>query len=394
MTELTRRKFLISGLAVGAAGAAGAAASQHRQLSRLVGGSHHRSPPAGPLVLLTLYGGNDGLNTVIPAQDSRYLSGRGPLGYQPNEVLPLADGLSLHPSLKGFKGLWDARQLGIVRGVGYPQPNRSHFRSMDIWQSASPSTPSGDGWLGRWLDRTGADPMRALAIGPTVPLALVGQRSFGGAVPVGGVHLPSGDLSSLTRADATDGPLEAAVAASGADLLRVAATVGPVASQLPARSADPLGAQLDLIASCIRAGLPPKVYAASLGSFDTHANEKATHARLLGALDAAVTGFVRSMAGHPRGQGVVVLMYSEFGRRVAANASGGTDHGTAAPVFVAGPSVKGGFYGEEPSLADLDQGDLKFTTDFRQVYATVLDHVLGIDPADVLGGRFAPVAFL
>jgi len=155
-----------------------------------------------------------------------------------------------------------------------------------------------------------------------------------------------------------------------------------------------LGAQLDLVARSIRAGVPTRVYSVSLTGFDTHADEKGTHAALLGQLDGAVTGFLGGLQGVAAADHVVVMTYSEFGRRVDANGSGGTDHGTAAPLFVAGPGVKGGFYGEEPSLGDLDDGDLKFTTDFRSVYATALDHLLGIDPKDVLGRPFADLGFL
>ncbi|HEX9530631.1 MAG TPA: hypothetical protein VF954_05800, partial [Acidimicrobiales bacterium] len=187
-TGLTRRRFLAGGLAAGAVGAAGAVVARHLAAPAP---AHHRGlSGAGTLVLVTLYGGNDGLNTVIPYEDGSYLGGRAQLGYQPNEVLPLADGLGLHPNLKGLKGLWEARQLAIVRGVGYPNPNRSHFRSMDIWQSAAPDRAVGSGWLGRWLDTTSRDPLLGLAVGPTLPLALTGDKVLGGAVPVGNLRLP------------------------------------------------------------------------------------------------------------------------------------------------------------------------------------------------------------
>src|SRR6266851_194842 len=386
-TGLTRRRFLAGGLAAGAVGAAGAVVARHLAAPAP---AHHRGlSGAGTLVLVTLYGGNDGLNTVIPYEDGSYLGGRAQLGYQPNEVLPLADGLGLHPNLKGLKGLWEARQLAIVRGVGYPNPNRSHFRSMDIWQSAAPDRAVGSGWLGRWLDTTSRDPLLGLAVGPTLPLALTGDKVLGGAVPVGNLRLPGTTAlqqgyASLERPGPLGTPLMAQVAASGADLLRIQHTLSDALAHVPANEGgattnlegtsgpNSLGTQLDLVSRSIRAGVPTRAYAASLGGFDTHANEKATHARLMAEIDTALTGFLASLGGAARGQGVVVLVHSEFGRRVAANASGGTDHGTAAPVLALGPSVKGGFYGEEPSLTGLDQGDLKYTTDFRSVYATVL----------------------
>ena len=406
---ITRRRLLTGGLAAGVAGAAGLAVARHPWAA-----AHARQGAfpdgRGTLVLLTLYGGNDGLNTVVPYQDGRCLGGRAALGLRPEEVLPIGDGLALHPSLKGLKQLWDRHQLAIVRGVGYPNPNRSHFRSMDIWQSAMPDRDVPTGWLGRWLDATGTDPMRALSVGPNLPRLLTGERASGAAVPFGSIRLPgspalASSFADLQRPFPGEPPLEARVAQSGADLLRVQAALGealahqPPASSTPtggapaAEGANPLSRQLDLVARSVKAGLPTRVYAVSLGGFDTHADEKQTHARLMAQLDQALTDFTGMLKGDPRGDGVVTVVYSEFGRRVAANASGGTDHGTAAAVFVVGQRVTGGFYGEEPSLADLDQGDLKFTTDFRSVYATVLERVLGVEAKVGLGSRFAPLDF-
>jgi uncharacterized protein (DUF1501 family) len=426
---LSRRQFLSGGLA---AGAAGAAALYLSRSNLFRGGGPHPAPVApnlgnGVLVLVTLYGGNDGLNTVIPYEDGAYLGGRAQLGYQPQEVIPLAEGLGLHPDLKGLKAVWDAKHLAIVRGVGYPNPNRSHFRSMDIWQSASPDKEVRSGWLGRWLDKTGTDPLHGLAVGPTLPLALTGEKVLGGAVPVGNLQLPGGPrlepiYAALETPTGGQSALAAQIARSGADLLHIKQTLADALDQVPAGGTQPgtnleggqpaapagaagaapkraaganaLATQLDLVSRTIRAGVPTRAYAVSLGGFDTHANEKDTHARLMGQLDTALTGFLDSLHGDRQGDGTVVLVHSEFGRRVAANASGGTDHGTAAPVLVLGPGVKGGFYGDEPSLTDLDRGDLKFTTDFRSVYATVLGHVLGFDPADSLGQTFPTLAFL
>jgi uncharacterized protein (DUF1501 family) len=435
--NLTRRKFLVGGAAAGLAGAGALAVAQH-PWTRLVGPS---SRPAGLdtgkgiLVLVTLYGGNDGLNTVIPYTDSRYLSSRSTLGYQPAEVLPLADGLGLHPNLKGLKGLWDAKQLAIVRGVGYPQPVRSHFRSMDIWQSGVPDSPVVTGWLGRWLDATGTDPMRALSVGNTLPRLLTGAKQAGTAVTGGGIKLPGGPrigsaVAALDIPGSDRATLAARVASSGSDLLKVqhaladllggsaspAGAGGPHLETAPPSTpgtstppvtkggakrgpapaagggagggagANPLTAELDVVARLIKAGAPTKVYQVSMGGFDNHAQEKDVHARLMGDLDASISGFFGALKGDPRAGGVVVMTYSEFGRRVAQNASGGTDHGTAAPLFIAGPAVKGGkFFGDEPSLTVLDQGDLRYTTDFRSVYSSVLAKVLGVDPTVALG---------
>src|ERR1700722_6600364 len=183
--EVSRRRFLIGAAGVAAVGVAGttALALTHKSWGHLVSLAPAHSPGAGRgiLVMVTLYGGNDGLNTVIPYQDGAYLQGRPTLGYQPNQVLPLTDGLGLHPNLKGMKALWDAKQLAVVRGVGYPNPVLSHFRGMDIWQTGSPDTPIATGVLGRWLDATGTDPMRAISVGSTLPVLLTGERSSGSA---------------------------------------------------------------------------------------------------------------------------------------------------------------------------------------------------------------------
>jgi uncharacterized protein (DUF1501 family) len=411
--HLTRRQFVAGGGAAGVAGAAGLAVARHPWARPANSRSQTSAATAGTgtLVLVTLYGGNDGLNTVIPYTDARYLGGRPTLGFQPDQVLPLADGLGLHPDLKGLKALWDAKQLAIVRGVGYPNPVRSHFRSMDIWQSGSPDQAVDTGWLGRWLDATGTDPMRALSIGSTLPRLLAGEKQAGAAIAGGSAAIPGVARMGLALAS-LDGPgrdrtgLAARVASSGADLLKVQHTLadllggspGSAAAAAPARppgqAQGQLAAQLDVVAKLINAGSPTKVYQVAMTGFDNHAQEKDTHTRLMGQLDQGISGFFRAL--HPgAGHGVSLMTYSEFGRRVAQNASGGTDHGTAAPLFVAGPRVRGGqFYGDQPSLAALDQGDLHYTTDFRSVYATVLAKVVGVDPKVALGRSFPPLAFL
>jgi len=417
---LSRREFLLGGLGAGAAGAAGLLLSRNTSSPRSaamagapgVAGVGGPSGKDGILVLLTLYGGNDGLNTLIPYEDGGYLGGRRNLGYQPQEVLALSDGLALHPNLKGLKSLWDAKRLAIVRGVGYPNPNRSHFRSMDIWQSAAPDDSVATGWIGRWLDGTGTDPLRALSVGGSLPRIFGGEKAAGAAVPVGELTIPGGaavhnGFQALTVATPGSSPLAARVSQSGADLLTVDHAIADMVAGQPADeaagstaplegagAANALTGQLNLVARLVKAGSPTRVYSVSLGGFDTHANEKETHARLMGDLDEAVSGFFKNLAGSPQEGRVVLAAYSEFGRRVAANGSNGTDHGTAAPMFVAGAGVKGGFYGDEPSLTDLDAGDLKFTTDFRSVYATLLQDVIGIDAKASLGKAFTPVPFL
>jgi len=387
---ISRRRFLIaSGVTGGAALVAGSAAVTWSQL--------HESAASAPLaagdpvlVVLTLYGGNDGLNTVIPYTDSAYHGTRPELAYAPGEVLHLDDKLGLNPAMKGFATLWQSKQLAIVRGVGYPKPDHSHFRSMDIWQTASPAAPVKTGWIGRWLDATGDDPVRAVNLGSVLPPLAVGAKTTAAALNVGkATPLPAqvtAALAGLGKDDPSDGATDAMVCAAFRAERKVAATFDKVLSgrQAAGSGSDDLTAQLDVVAKCVKAGVPTKVYAVSLDGFDTHAGEKATQQALLGDLDSALSGFLADMAKDARGRGVTVLVYSEFGRRVTANASQGTDHGTAGPVFLAGVPVKGGFYGDQPSLTDLDNGDLKSNVDFRAVYGELVHKVLGGDPHQVL----------
>ena len=366
----------------------------------------------GILVTVALYGGNDGLNTVIPLDAGPYLQGRGALAYQASEAIALGDGLGLHPALTGLKGLWDSKQLAIVRGVGYPEPSRSHFRSNDIWNSAQPKGYADTGWLGRWYDTVGTDPLGMVAIASSVPRSMVGAKTSAVVVPLGNVtsSVPA-DLAKATvvmsQSDDTLGPVAAMVRTNSLNLGRVNEVFGPLLAGQAAtsittslepgaapRTANELDLQLNVVARLIKAGAPTRAYSVGLGGFDTHANEKANHARLMGILDKALSGFANLMAQDPLGRTVTVLVTSEFGRRVAANGSGGTDHGTAAPVFVLGPSVKGGFYGDQPPLTNLDQGDLRFTIDFRAVYTTLLGAVLGADPKVSVDGTFPPLGFL
>ncbi len=349
--------------------------------------------PAGTpiLVVLTLYGGNDGLNTLVPFADPAYHSARPGLALAPDTVLRLDDDFGLNPGLAHVATEFGAGRVAIVQGVGYPGADRSHFRSMDVWQTASPATPATSGWLGRWLDASGGDPLLALGIDEVLPPLLVGERSVAAALspttrpvrPVVGRTL----AALASNAPRSGGPAEteatAAVRASYAAYGRLASLAAGVENGDPVPT-DRLAAQLRVVARCIRAGAPTRVYAASLAGFDTHAGELATQRSLLTRVDGALAGFRTALAGHERARDVVVLAYSEFGRRVAANASDGTDHGTAGPVFLLGDRVRGGLHGERPSLTGLDRGDLRTTTDFRSVYAAVLARVLDTDPERVL----------
>ncbi|WP_433083048.1 DUF1501 domain-containing protein [Dactylosporangium sp. CA-052675] len=399
MDALTRRKFLIaSGVTGGAALVAGGAWTLRDIFD--TAGWDDRPGDAKTLVLVTLYGGNDGLANVIPYADKAYAPARHELAYKPEEVLKLDDTLGLNPGLAGLKRMFDAKKLAIVRGVGYPKPDHSHFRSMDIWQTAQPDRPGNTGWLGRWLDAFGGDPRHAVSFEPVLPPLLAGATTAGAAVPVSGLTLPSGVkpevLTAFGKTSDGEPPLQARAARAFADLVEVDALIHSVddhdgdgeasaSTGTGTGGRSDLKTQLGLVARCVEANVATRVFSVSLGGFDLHAEERNSQEILLKILDEALTTFADRMAKTEAGRKVVVAVYSEFGRRVAANGSDGTDHGTASNMFILGSPVKGGLYGEQPSLADLDNGDLKFTTDFRKVYATLLRDVLDADPERILG---------
>lgn len=412
MDTVTRRRFLAaSGVVAAGALVAGATSRSWLELVHAAA-TNPRPPGARVLVLVTLYGGNDSLSMLVPYADPAYRSARPDLAYSAGEVLPLDGEFGLNAKMPGLAALWRRKQLAIVRGVGYPKPDHSHFRSMDIWQTASPTAPASTGWLGRWLDATGRDPLRAVSLGPVLPPLMAGANTAGAALPLGRLALPGGPLgqglAQLARAQLGEPVLQAEAATATDDLLTVVRRLGPAVDGAGHGSPSPgpanapraatggnaLADQLAVVAACVKAGAPTRAYSVSLGGFDTHADEKGTQADLLGQLDAALAGFLTDVAGSPAGRDVVVAVYSEFGRRVAANASQGTDHGTAGVVLVAGTPVKGGYYGEQPSLTQLVQGNLQVSTDFRAIYAELLTKVLGTDPGKVLQGAPAELGFL
>jgi uncharacterized protein (DUF1501 family) len=355
------------------------------------------------LIMVTLYGGNDGLNTVVPYTDPIYFSSRPDISYTPEKVLKLDEQLGLNPAMTGIKSLWDQKKVAIVRGVGYPKPNHSHFTSMAIWQSGAPISRLNSGWLGRWVESQEVDPMLAISLGSVLPPLLAGEKRSGSALPLGGLVIPTGtfakDCQKLAKVASTDNKLMAAAATSMRTLFSVSNTVtpvlkmpAPVSDELPtvnggnAGGDSNLAQQLDVVAKLIAAGSPTRVWSVSLGGFDTHANEANAQAALLGTVSAALSRFTSQMKNTPRGKDIVMMVYSEFGRRVKGNGSQGTDHGTAGPVFLIGDSVKGGFYGDQPSLSKLVNGDLAVTTDFRDIYSAVLEDVLKTPGEKILTG--------
>jgi uncharacterized protein (DUF1501 family) len=393
---LTRRGFLRASGVVGATALlAGSAGCSWQDVRRAAS----QSPlPAGTpvLVLVTMYGGNDWLNTVIPVDDPAYHDARPGMSYTHDQVLTLDKVSGLNPGLKNMASLWSDQKLAIMRGVGYPNPDRSHFRSMDIWQTGSPSAPLTTGWLGRWLDQVkDTEPLLGLNIGPVLPVLAVGaQRTFSAL----SVKEPAAEplaqvMAALSTSDSSDTTAQRIVASSYAAVGRVREDVVTHMNEvsLPDEITDDgsLKSQLLTVAACIKLGAPTRCYTVSMGGFDTHAGEKATQQQLLTMFDTAITEFRTAMADSPRAGDVVLVAYSEFGRRVKANASEGTDHGTAGDVLIVSDRVKPGFHGDQPSLTDLDQGDLKASQDFRSLYAELLTSVLGADPGPVVGSGVA-----
>jgi uncharacterized protein (DUF1501 family) len=374
-------------------------------LDEIAAAASSRPLPLGTpiLIMVTLYGGNDGLNTVIPYNDSIYYSSRPDISYAADKVLKLDEQLGLNPAMTGIKSMWDQKKVAIVRGVGYPRPDHSHFTSMAIWQSGAPVSRLNSGWLGRWVESQDLDPMLAISLGSVLPPLLAGEKRSGSVLPLGGLVIPTGnfgkDCQKLSQVVSTDNKLMAAAATSMRDLFTVSSTVTPILKQ-PAPVADDLptanggnaggdsnlSQQLDVVAKLIAAGSPTRVWSVSLGGFDTHANEANAQAALLGTVSSALTRFASQMKNTSRGKDIVTMVYSEFGRRVKGNASQGTDHGTAGPVFLIGDRVKGGFYGDQPSLSKLVGGDLAVTTDFRDIYAAVLEDLLTTPTEKVLAG--------
>ena len=363
------------------------------------------------LVVLQLTGGNDGLNTVIPFADDAYHRARPKIGVR-QSAFKLDDRFALHPALGVLKNVFDQGHLAVVQGCGYPKPNRSHFRSMEIWHTCNPESSQPTGWLGHYLDhaaRGGGQPVSPLNIGTELPQALVGN---GTPVPsierLEDFRLKSGGKSKqgvLEREIVMEMNKPADAQSPAQQFLARQATNAIIATAKIQRMSQPgagqyfyggdaLGRQLQLIANLIAANSGTRLFYLQYGNFDTHAGQAEMHPRLFAPLAQALYAFHEDLKQKGVIDKVALMCFSEFGRRVAENSSAGTDHGAAAPMFVMGGKVKGGLHGATPSLTDLDDGDLKYTTDFRRVYATLLDKWLNADSAKVLGGKYEPVGFV
>ena len=365
------------------------------------------------VVVLQLSGGNDALNTVIPYANGLYYDQRPYLGIPQEKALPLDGELALNPAMRPIKALWDDGQVAVINGVGYPNPNRSHFRSMDVWHTAQPADIAPEGWLGqavRELDPKSENVVTGVNFGrglpramyaKDVPVASVGNLETYGLMPdikdeaaralaleaFSQIYGGSGKdtISQFISQVGMD-------ALKGADILRTA----PAAYKSSVEYADtPIAQNMKNIAQVMFADVGTRVFYTQHGSFDTHANELSSHAKLWGDVSNAVADFMDDLREHGRDKDTLILMFSEFGRRINDNGAG-TDHGSGGVAFAIGGDVNGGFYGEFPSLRPEDQleGDMRFTNDFRITYSTILERWLGVDPVPITNGGFERFDFI
>jgi uncharacterized protein (DUF1501 family) len=368
------------------------------------------------LVVVQLAGGYDGLNVVVPYRDAAYRSLRPSLGIDEAQLLPLDDTFAFHPSLSALKGLFDTGKLAIVHGAGYPDPNFSHFKAQDIWQTGALDGNAPTGWLGRYFDELAdpdGHPLAGMSVGRSLPTAFNAATATIPAVesvetfalqPAAGDSAPDLRKTSLLKLydayrpagtsyaallDTTiDSAYQASTELSAADASYKAAATYPDSG---------LASGLQLLAELIDSGKdasPLRVGHVTLGGFDTHTGEEARLAPLLTRVSEALAAFQQDLEAHGHADDVVTLVWSEFGRRPQENAQTGTDHGSALPLFIMGSRVKGGFHGEPPSLTSLDDGNLKFTTDFRSVYSTLLEKWLQAPSKDILGDSFPQLDLL
>jgi len=365
-------------------------------------------PPGNKvLVIVQLSGGNDGLNTIIPYRNDIYYKERPALGIRRDKALSLTDELGIHPSLAGLKALYDEGSLAVLNNVGYPNPDRSHFRSMDIWHTASQSSDYWtNGWIGRYLDAQckGCDkPTQALEIDDTLSLALKGEVSKGLALTdptrlFGTSNNPFfKDLLRQHAHEEEHANVDYLYKTMG-ETISSAAYIQQQIKTYQSKEAYPnteLGRNMRTIANLIMSDINTKVYYVSHGSFDTHINQQAQQERLFQQLSDALTVFTGDLKKNNRFEDVVVMTFSEFGRRVSQNASGGTDHGTANNMFLIGGGLKEkGVLNEGPDLLHLKDGDLQYKVDFKSVYATLLGNWLGADDTAILKAKYEHLNFV
>jgi len=379
------------------------------------------------LVVLQLAGGNDGLNTLVPWNNDFYYKARPRLALPGSSLLRVNDELAFHSALTGMQALFEEGKLAIIQGVGYPNPNRSHFRSMEIWQTASDADRSESlGWIGRYFDHqcAGEDVTVGVHVGSTPPQAFAARMPKGITVPAGGAMGRRGPARGREGLMQVRDDAEMALDGGSIDMFggggqpahgfahpldflertqldaQVSSEqIGSILRGAPADTAYPgsrLGSDLQTVGRLIGGGMTTRIYYVSQGGYDTHANQAGAHDRLLRELGDALHAFAQDMERQGNFERVVIMTFSEFGRRVQENANGGTDHGAAAPVFITGGAVKGGLYEKMPSLnpADLWRGDVQHAVDFRSIYATLLERHLASPSQPVLGRPFDLLDFI
>ena len=359
------------------------------------------------LVIVQLSGGNDGLNTIVPYRNDIYYKSRPLIGIKRESALSLTDDVGLNPAMKGMKQLYDEGHVSIINGVGYPHPDRSHFRSMDIWQSGSTAAELvTSGWVGRWLDNapsaSNANNALALEVDDTLSLAMKGtERKAIAARDINQFHNAAAN-SYFKKLASHDEEHDRQLAGylyktlrettSAADYIYDQSKVYATTQTYPDTQ---IGKRMKTIGSLIVSGAETQVYYVSHGSFDTHVNQNDRQNKLFEQLDASLTALTNDLKKNGRFDDVLIMTFSEFGRRIAQNASNGTDHGTASSMlFIGGGLKKAGLYNDIPSLEDLDDGDLKYKVDFKQVYATVLDNWLQTDSQKVLDKKYERLSFI
>ncbi len=360
------------------------------------------------LVVIQLSGGNDGLNTIVPYENDLYYNARPTIAIKKNETLKLNSELGLHPAMQGFKNLFDNGQLSMLNNVGYPEPDRSHFRSMDIWQTASHSNEyKSSGWLGRYLDTQCVQcehPTQILEIDDTLSLALKGERLNGLAFK-DAKRLYATTTSSFihqlaqqhhadehTHDNASYLYKTLVETVSSAEYIYKTSKIYQSSAVYPNHE---FGKSMKMISELIVSGVQTNVFYVSLGTFDTHYNQLKRQEELLKQLAETVEIFMKEMKQNGKANDVLLMTFSEFGRRVQENASGGTDHGTANQIFLIGNQLKKqGFYNEAPNLSDLEDGDLKYKIDFKNVYATILRNWLNANDEIILGKQYSTLNFI
>jgi len=412
--KVNRRKFLKSGI-----GMAGLCLgwSHLQAIAAYAANFEPRKPGSSKiLVVVEMSGGNDGVNTLIPYSSGAYYKARPSLAIKQDVVLHLNDEIGLHPSMTGMHELFKNGKLAVIAGAGYPNPNRSHFRSIEIWQTAQPERIIDTGWLGRYLDQCGEGKTTnsklfpAINVDPTLPKTLSADRTVIPSVSdvnqfrfLTDSHYEQDrkcQMESFKRIYSDfdlERPEVKLLTEVGLDAMQASDYLLRVVKEYKNNVTYPdtsFARSLKFIAQLISAGVDARVYNISIGGFDTHAAQSGAHANLLKTLSEAIAAFQKDLEDHGVDKDVMLMTFSEFGRRVAQNNGNGTDHGTAEPLFVVGTAVNGGIYGDYPSLTNLDSGDLKFTVDFREVYSTVLDRWLSADSRQVLGSRFDHLKFV